>query len=89
MAMHSSVGIDVPEYVGRGDHGQGDLPRREEVDGEREQVVDEHKYRYEEHEQPVLRVRELDREGVAGWSEVDQPGPIDVVVRAQPHRGPT
>src|SRR5439155_21858460 len=31
-------------------------------------------------------VRKVDRQGVAGWAEVDKPGPVDVVVGPQAHR---
>src|SRR5262249_29870730 len=77
-----AVGVDMPEDIGRGHHGQRDLPRRERVDREAEQVVDEHEHRYEECEQAVLGVRQLDRQRVTGWAEVDKPGPVDVVVGA-------
>ena len=52
---------------------------------QREQVVDEHEERHQQHEQPVLGIRQLDRKRVAGRPEVDQAGPVDVVVGAQPH----
>src|SRR5687768_13102014 len=48
--------------------------------------MNEHVQRNEQHEQAVLGVRELYRQGVAGRPEVHQPGTVDVVVCPQPHR---
>ena len=36
-------------------------------------------------EHPVLRVRQVDGQRVAGRAQVDQACPVDVVVGAQPH----
>src|SRR5262249_36280162 len=80
-----AVGVDVPPDVRGGDHRKCDLPRRNDIDVEGDEVMEEHEYRHEHDEQPVLRIGQLDRQGVAGRSEIDESGPVDVVVSAQPH----
>jgi hypothetical protein len=47
--------------------------------------MDEHVERHEKHKQPVLRVGQMDRKRVSGRAQVDQAGPVDVVIGAQPH----
>jgi len=53
-----------------------------DVDVECEKVVDQHEKRHEQGKHAVLRVRELDRQRVAGRTEVDESRSVDVVVCA-------
>src|SRR5215475_6663945 len=80
-----SVGIHVTPDERRGHHGQRDLPDRNHIDAEREQVMDEDVRGNQHDEESVLGVREVDRKRVSGGSEVDQARPVDVVVGPQPH----